>query len=265
MSKNGRNEECTCGSGKKYKKCGYLRTEEHSGLLEKKRRDDEAAFRQVGEMIAQGKLPFRAEIRSEGGTPSSMTLSRATITNELGVHKVFEDEIELSVGGDGPSVAIFEVPVQTEKPGLINTIGDAKVTNQSGYFDVRINGAKKISIKSRNGIFASIKTQTQRNIDADVCHIFFGESGRIEAVGANGQKDRPHICLASTGTGLFRRLGSYKCSVATQSAYERRSKTLSVTSVHINIEDWAEQLEVSFEVDHSNREVRIKNARFVSS
>jgi len=32
----GRNDECPCGSGKKYKKCGMLNTEEHQKLMSQK-------------------------------------------------------------------------------------------------------------------------------------------------------------------------------------------------------------------------------------
>lgn len=35
-SKIGRNDPCPCGSGKKYKKCGYLNTEEHQRLIKSK-------------------------------------------------------------------------------------------------------------------------------------------------------------------------------------------------------------------------------------
>ena len=32
----GRNDPCPCGSGKKYKKCGFLNTEEHQKLMTNK-------------------------------------------------------------------------------------------------------------------------------------------------------------------------------------------------------------------------------------
>jgi len=35
--KVGRNDPCPCGSGKKYKKCGMLNTEEHQKLMNEKR------------------------------------------------------------------------------------------------------------------------------------------------------------------------------------------------------------------------------------
>jgi preprotein translocase subunit SecA len=34
--KVGRNDACPCGSGKKYKKCGMLNTQEHINLIAKK-------------------------------------------------------------------------------------------------------------------------------------------------------------------------------------------------------------------------------------
>jgi preprotein translocase subunit SecA len=33
----GRNDECPCGSGKKYKKCGMLNTEEHQKFMAQKK------------------------------------------------------------------------------------------------------------------------------------------------------------------------------------------------------------------------------------
>lgn len=222
------------------------------------------SFAHLANMIKNGKLPFRAEITSKDGTPASMTVTNATMIDEHGEHEIFDDQIELSVGGDGPAEAIFEVPIQTEKLGKVSTSGDANVTNASEFYDVCIEGKKKLKAQSQNGMFASVITQLQRNIDADVCHIFFGVKGKEETVGSDGQKDRPHICLGSTGVGLHTRLSYYKCSISSESAYDRHQKTLSIDRINIVIEDWAEQLVVNFEVDHAAKRVMIINVDFTS-
>lgn len=257
MGKIGRNQPCTCGSGEKYKKCCRTRLQEEQ--------HNSNAIAHVGQLLRDGKLPFRAEITSDGGTPSSMMVTSATMTDEHGVvHQIFDDGIALSVGGNGPSKAILEVPVQTEKIGRIETVGDAKVVNGTEYYNVSLNKKKKLSAKSQNGLFASVKTQRQRDIDADVCHIFFGEKGKAESIDRDGKKDRPHICLASTGKGLYSRLASYKCSIANRASYERQLKTISIDSVLVTIEDWNERLKVCFNVDHSTKRVIITNVGFLS-
>ncbi len=255
MGKIGRNEPCPCGSGEKYKRCGYLETEVH--------RKNVNAVAHVGELLASGKIPFRAEIESVSGKSSSMTISGASVVDDRGVHQVFSDEIELSVGGDGPAKAVFEVPIQTAKMGQVITTGDAKITNKTEFYNVSIVAARKLKAKSPNGLFATVTTQTQRDIGVDVCHVYFGAEGKEESIGIGGKKDRPHIVFASTGAGLFKRLASYNCSISSRSTYERRSKVLSVSSIRIDIADWNEALEVTFDVDHAKVETRATSIGFV--
>ncbi len=255
MGKIGRNDLCPCGSGEKYKWCGYLETEEHQKNVK--------AIAHVGELLASGKLPFRAEINSVGGEPSSMMISGASVVDDRGVHQVFSDEIELSVGGDGPASAVIEIPIQVAKMGQVVTTGDAKVTNKTNFYDLSIANARKLKAKSPNGLFATVTTQTQSNIGVDVCHVYFGEEGKEEVIGNDGKKDRPHIVFASTGSGLFKRLASYNCSISSRSTYERKLKVLSISIIRIDITDWDEALEVTFGVDHFKKETRVTNIGFV--
>ncbi|MCR4377099.1 MAG: SEC-C metal-binding domain-containing protein [Rhodospirillales bacterium] len=254
MGKIGRNDPCMCGSGKKYKRCCLLEAE--------KQRAHQRAMTNLAKKLQNGELPFRAEIQSDDGKPASLKVMGATVINESGEQIIFEDEIELTVGEHGPSKAVFEVPIQKDKPGRILTVGGAKVIGTAEFYNFCL-ASKKLEAKSPNGLFASIKTQRQRDIGADVCHIYFGEKGREESVGADGQKDRPHICLASTGAGLYTRLASYKCTIMSSASYERDSKVMSVDTVSIKVEDWREVLKVSFSVDHSDKSVEIIQANFV--
>ncbi len=254
MGKIGRNDPCPCGSGRKYKRCCFLEAEKQGA--------QQRAMTNMAKKLQNGELPFRAEIKTDAGKPASLKALGATVINESGEQIIFEDEIELTVGEHGPSKAVFEVPIQRDKPGRILTVGDAKVSGTTEFYNVCL-ASKRLKAKSPNGLFASIKTQRQNSIDVDVCHIYFGEKGREENVGADGQKDRPHICLASTGAGLYTRLASYQCTIMSNASYERDSKVMSVDMVSIKVEDWCEVLEVSFSVNHSDNSVEIIQADFV--
>lgn len=254
MGKVGRNDPCPCDSGKKYKRCCLLE--------EEKQNAQQRAMANMAKKLQNGELPIRAEIMTDAGKPASLKAMGATVINESGEQIIFEDEIELTVGEHGPSKAVFEVPIQRDKPGKILTIGDAKVTGTTEFYNVCL-ASRELKAKSSNGLFATIKTQRQRNIGVDVCHIYFGEKGREENVGADGQKDRPHICLASSGAGLFTRLASYQCTIMSNASYERDTKVIYVDTVSIGVDHWSETLEVSFQVNHSDKRVEIIQAHFV--
>jgi len=190
-----------------------------------------------------------------------MVISGAT----FGDREVFSDPIELSVGGSGPAKASIEIPVGKKKIGKIATAGDGVVSNQTELYDVFVKGGKKLKAKSAKGLFASASAVFQRSLNVSVCHIYFGEAGKKETILANGEKDRPHIVLKSTGSGLFSRVSGYDCEVEANSDYDTSKKVISASKFWVSVKDWKETLLVKFEVDHEHRRILISEVSFVST
>lgn len=242
-SKIGRNDKCSCGSGKKYKKCCLVKVQAKPTF------ESQKEWNEWMEKVST--LPFRAEVISQDTSQASMKISSAKIVRDGQEEILFEDEVELktnSIIGDEieESKAIFIVPQNNKEP-KIKMIGNALVANTNQIYDIALSeNKKKLKEKSKSGLFASAKIGLQRNTGKKYFQLFFGITGQEEKIDSSGMKDRPHIDFYPSGNGKFIRLSGYKCTLEFESGYDKKNKIIFPSLVCILIEDYNEQLEIRF-------------------
>jgi|GEM_PF-2831053 len=253
-TKIGRNEKCPCGSGKKYKKCCLIK------------KQDKHVFESQDEWTERvSKLPFRAEITSKDNEEISMKVSSAKVIKDGTKSVLFEDDIELktnNIVGDNikESKAIFIVP-QNHKESQIITLGNASVSNEKEVTKIALcDKKKKIKTKSTSGLFASAKIGLQRNSGLQYFQLFFGIKGKQEVVDESGTKDRPHIDFYPSGNGKYIRLSEYKCTLETNSGYEKNGGIIFPSKAIIDLKDYEEYLELEF--TYANDIVTLKSMNF---
>lgn len=242
-SKIGRNDKCLCGSGKKYKNCCLNKLQNKSTL------ESQNEWKEWMERVS--KLPFRAEIISKDSSHGSIKVYSAKIIQDGQEKILFEDKIELStnsINGDKleQSTATLVIPQNNEEP-KIKTIGNALVSNSTTINDIALNGnKKKLKEKIESGLFASVQIGLQRNTGQKYFQLFFGISGKEEKINSSGMKDRPHIDFYPSGNGKFIRLSDYKCTIESESKYDKDEKIIFPSLIYILIEEYNQKLEIKF-------------------
>jgi hypothetical protein len=264
MSKKiGNNEKCTCGSGKKYKKCCKLKTANN-----KKQTPQMTQTEWIDWMERVSKLPFRAEIRSEKGSSGSMTVGSASVTKDGVTAELFNDPITLSTNqGDGErtenAYAILSIPQNKETKPEVLTGGNANVKNINNPYKIAIkDNPKELKIKSSNGLFAIIKIVARRDCGFDCFDILFGEAGRAEIISEDGNKQRPHLTIYPDGNNKFFRLAGYKCQMEGKLEYEANNKTIYPLESIIVFDEYSERLVLSFTYTKDTNTVELVGAEF---
>lgn len=216
-----------------------------------------------------GGLPFRAEIASENGEPSSMQVYNAKVVSD-GVETVlFEDEITLSTNGaEGDSTmkssATFVVPVRNDKAPEILLKGNATASNEQPYFAIAIkDNRKQIKIKSDTGLFAVIRVVKQRDSDFQYFDLLFGQKGQLERRDEKGDKMRPHIAFYPTGNGKFVRLGGFDCEVKGELGYDVKGKTIYPSAISVVSGGYSETISLNFDYNKENKIIVLTGAVFV--
>lgn len=236
MGKIGRNTLCLCGSGKKYKKCCILKNEGMNRLFQK---------------LANGELPFTAQIISKDGKSSSMQVHSASIVNNGIEKKLFDDPIELSVnsvtGDTKASSATFTIPVQSNQNPEINIQGNASVTNGKGVY--KINPFRE-KITSKSGIKAQINVKTTPEDHIDI--LFFTHS-----------KEHPHISFFPDGNGRYFGQRGYDCELKSILNYDPANKLVSPSEIEITVKDIIEKLFIKLSFDNSTKTVTIVSTDFI--
>ena len=222
----------------------------------------------LGEKLRNGELPFRAEISSENGSTSSMTVTSASVDNGYGKKTLFDDEVTLSIGssaGDSidKSSAQFTVPVNSYDKPKIATSGNAIVANNTSSYSMTIEGgAKKLKIKSESGLFSVLRIAKQRDTGIDYLDVLFGTKGEKEISDQSGSKNRPHIAFHPDGNSKFIRLSGYECELKSILDYDTMNKQISPATVEIYSNIHSEAIFIEFEFFSSRNEVVLKNAEF---
>jgi len=162
MKKNGRNDNCRCESGKKYKYCCLIYDEKTKVSYSK-------PGKSLYDKIVDGELPFYARIISQDGETSSMEISNASIIINGQTKTLIDEKITLSTNttnGDRTKVsaASIQIPIIDSSKGEIKTLGNAQILNEQGYMNIDIQSPKnRIKLKSASGLFAIIETKVQQD------------------------------------------------------------------------------------------------------
>jgi SEC-C motif len=250
------NMPCPCGSYKPYKHCC---------------RQKDKALKNIWDLGQAGKLHPSVSIKSDNSSESGTLTVSCIKANET----IFLDnEITLntnSIKGDvsEKSSATLSFPMQSTSKvnGTIKTIGNATVflsENSSSLPEIKLaNNAKKLSEKSTSGLFVTAKIGLQKNTGIEYFDIFFGEKGRSENIGENGQKDRPHIAFHPDGNGKFIRLASYNCELESDMQYNSNSRQIVPKKIQIKATDFSETIEITFSQANSHT-VILESINFVN-
>lgn len=263
--KVGRNDKCPCGSGKKYKKCCL-------GVV-----DSPLGRHQLSKKISSRELPFRAESISSNGAASSMKVLNAKVIQDGLETVLFDDEITLStntIDGDKTqdSSARIIIPTNDHSPPEISTTGNASVVNsshdgssESPYYDIAIqdNPKRGLKIKGSDGLFATVKIAKQRNKGFSYFDVYFGVKGAKEVVGADGQKNRPHIAFYPEGNGKFIRLSGYDCEIVNVLNYDPKEKEIYPSQIEIIISSHAKKIVMNFELNSESNLVTLLGGEFL--
>jgi hypothetical protein len=257
--KTGRNEPCDCGSGKKYKKCCLVNPKPQKSLYEKLMTEDTHAF---------------ARIISKDGESSSMEISHTSVTKN-GVTTILQDEvISLStntIQGDNTeeASAMLSIPIDLKSSSKILTSGNATVLNGQEHFVIQIiDNQKKLSLKSTNGLFASIKVSNQKDSNFNYLTILFGVKGQKEFINEDGRKNRSDIALYPSGNGKFIRLsdnvGEFDPTWTFENnlTYDPSEKTIYPSQILISSSKYSEKLTLKFEFDSSKKTVVLTEGTF---
>lgn len=139
------NQPCPCGSGKKYKSCCRAKDE---------------GIRQLFEKLASGQLPFRAEIISSNGEPSSMEVHHAAVTLDDLTAVLLNEKVTLSTNltsGDKikDSSAAISIPADGVSPGIAKIVGNASVSNDGLPTKILLAGGVKSSKRPAIRVYLS--------------------------------------------------------------------------------------------------------------
>ncbi|WP_170959026.1 SEC-C metal-binding domain-containing protein [Magnetospirillum sp. 15-1] len=234
------NMPCPCGSGRKYKACCQ---------------SDDRSWRDFAERMSSGKIPFRAEIRSESGVASSMEVHRASIVRD-GIETVLlDDKIILSTntvrGETTPSsAALISIPTDGLSHGTISLIGNASATNLSDPREIYLSASKReMKQKSESGLFVVASIKPHRVSGVRCFDFLFGVKGQPEVFDANGNKLRPHIAVYPDGNSNFIRLAGHDCEIESSLHYNNCDKEILPNVLRIRSQAFSEILEVVFSID----------------
>jgi hypothetical protein len=220
--------------------------------------------------LDSGELSAFARVKSSDGAHAqidiaSMSLSRDGFTSDL-----IEEHISLSTNaqvGDitNKSAAIISFPLNSLNEGIIQTSGNASVSNNPKPIMLQIcGGSDQIKVKSANGLFVIARLRLQRNTGFQYFDILFGTANRRETLNASGAKQRPHLSFYPDGNGKFIRLADYKCELETMQKYNAQQKQIIPSSIRIRSLEHMEIIELNFESSDSAI-VNLKEIRFESS
>ena len=220
-SKTGRNQKCTCGSGKKYKHCCSKKDQAKASVETTQKRPSMRAY--SAKIFRDGKeeVLFNGDI-------------------ELSLNSVSGDEI-------GNSSAEITVPQDGGTP-IIKTIGNASVSNNKQISKIALaDNKRKLKTKSDSGLWATAKIGLQKNTGQDYFQLFFGVEGVEEKKNDSGEKNRPHIDFYPSGGGKYIRLSEYRCSLNTVSHFDQNEDAIFPSLALIELVDHNEVLELNFE------------------
>ena len=248
-TKTGRNDLCHCGSGKKYKNCCWKH--DNVRVLD----GDQALFQK----IANGEIPYKAEISSSSDNPLSMQISNVRVVKDGIEHILLDDEIELSINTvDGKkmnnSSASFTIPVNTKSTSQIHTTGNARVCNseneQTTYTLTLNNAKKKLKIRdTERGLSATAYIGRQRDKGFNFFNLLFSISGQAETIDSTGKKHRPHIAFYPDGNNKYIRLSGFRCELRNEMTYDPERKSIYPSKVVITLQDYDATLIVNFDID----------------
>jgi hypothetical protein len=265
MKKLGRNDKCSCESGKKYKHCCLMKDEPTMANYPK-------PSKSLYDKFVDGELPFTSRIISKDGETSSMVISKASVTINGQTKTLIDEEITLStntVSGDKTeeSVTLISIPITDLSKGTIKTIGNAQVLNSQEYLDIEINSTNnKMSLRSPNGLFASLQISKQRDLDFNFLTIFFGLKGIKEFKNKEGRKNRSDIAIYPNGNGKFIRLcdenGDYDSTweITNEITYETDKKIMYPSVITLSSKIHTEKLTLNF--NFQNGKVQLVDGKF---
>ncbi len=265
IEKFNRNDKCPCGSGLKYKKCCLNKDSvagHNSTQLSNKVQLNNEWFEKVS------KLPAIAMVISEKGASSSLNIKSVSVTRGEVTTELLNDEIIISTNqaeGDKTenSFAIISIPQNHESKPEIRLSGNANIMNNNKPYAIAIiNNAKKIKIKSLNGLFAIIKIVDRRDCGFKCFDILFGEAGREETKNSEGNKTRPHLTIFPDGNNKYFRLEEYKCKMESKLEYDPNNKDIFPNEWTISFEKYSEYLTLSFVFKKPINTVELIKAEF---
>ena len=231
------NQPCPCGSGKKYKSCCRAKDE---------------GIRQLFEKLASGQLPFRAEIISSNGEPSSMEVHHAAVTLGDLTAVLLNEKVTLSTNltsGDKikDSSAAISIPADGVSPGIAKIVGNASVSNDGLPTKILLaGGVKKLKETSKTGLFVVARIGLQRDTQIEFFDFLFGRRGQDERIDEAGHKQRPHIAFYPDGNGKFIRLVDHNCELEGELQYDASSHQVAPKVLYIKSADFAEIVELMF-------------------
>jgi hypothetical protein len=237
--KNGRNDPCECGSGKKYKKCCMLAVK--SSDIDKPKN-----------------LQAFASIDSTGDSSASMEIFRTSMTKDGITEVLLDEKMTLStntIPGDktNDASALLSLPYNGHTKPEIRTFGNSSVTNDKLPFDIGIaNNSKSLKIHSKNGLFAKVLIEVQRDLNFNYLSIIFGVTGGKEFINKSGRKNRSHLAFYSNGTGKFIRLADDKGDIdqtwiiENVKNYNTKDKNIIPSKITISSKKFTEKLILNF-------------------
>jgi hypothetical protein len=252
MQKIGRNDKCYCKSGKKYKNCCITKDKEleNTALIKSEK--------SLHEKMRDGELPFFSRIISTDGHVSSIQISEVSVSANGQTKKILDDQITLStnsVKGDKTteSAASIVIPIIDSTKGKIETIGNAQVVNNNSPLGIEIDDKKgKMSFRSPNGLFASVKISTQTDLGFNYFTILFGVKGNKEFINESGRKNRSDVAIYPSGNGKFIRLsdknGNFDSTweITNEITYETDKKIMYPSKIALSSKEHKETLILDF-------------------
>ena len=250
--KIGRNDKCYCGNNLKYKKCCFKKALNNRKINHCSMSKEEKEY-----YDNFSNLPFRAEIISENGNASSMTISSAVLTKNGITTNLFEDEITLSVNKpDGDSLnkssATLTVPHNEKTKSEIITAGNADVKNSKNYYQIQPLTKKNLKIISPQRNKARIKIDKQIDNDFEYFDILF-LTGRTH----------PHIAFYPDGNGKFIGLRGFDCDLKSVLNYNPSTKIISPSTIEIEVKNINEKLRMDFSFNNENNSVTLTKCNFI--
>lgn len=248
------NSPCTCGSGKKYKRCCRKKDEGMRSLFEK---------------LSSGQLPFSARIVSQNGESASFEVEHASITLNGQTTVLLDEKVILatnSMRGDKTitSVASVSIPADGVLSGTIQTVGNASVSNISHPSKIALHGGKReLKAKSLSGLlFVVARIKKDHATQIECFDFLFGARGQSEKVNELGIKQRPHIVLYPDGNGAFIRLSGHNCEIASDMEYFAGKRRIIPQHLRIKLTDSGQIIEVEFTAKNPD-EIVLNEIRFV--